>query len=90
MKRLGVRPSVRPSVPSFARLCSGFAAERRAGGRDIDRQRTLYGRVGSGRVRVLVVEFDTGRTRLCRWSGLVASFPNSTAWTGPDQTCPRL
>ena len=30
MKLSGVRPSVRPSVPSFARRGGGFAAERRA------------------------------------------------------------
>jgi len=30
MKLSGVRLSVRPSVPSFAHRCRGFAAERRA------------------------------------------------------------
>ena len=45
---------------------------------------------GSGLVRVCVVEFGTGPTRLCGWSGLVVSFVNSTTRTGPDQTCPRL
>jgi len=33
MKRSGVRRSVCPSVPPFARSCGGFAAERRAGRR---------------------------------------------------------
>ena len=48
--------------------------------------RTLSGRVGSGRVRV--VEFGTGPTRLCRWSDLVVSFLNSTARTRPDMSAP--
>ena len=39
-----------------------------------------------GSVRVLVVEFGTDRARLCRCSGLVVSFLNSTTRTGPDTT----
>jgi len=44
------------------------------------------GRVGSGPFRVQVVEFDTGSTSLCRWSGLVVSFINATTWSRPDST----
>jgi len=46
--------------------------------------------VWSGPVCVREVEFSTGPTRICRWSGLVVSVLNSTTRTGPDQTCPRL
>ena len=42
-------------------------------------QRTSSGRVRSGPVRE--VEFGTAPTRLCRWSGVVASFLNSTTRT---------
>jgi len=38
-------------------------------------------RPGSGRVRVRVVKFGRGRDRLCRWSGLVVLFLNSTTRT---------
>jgi len=49
-------------------------------------------RPGSGRVLVRVVKFGRGRDRLCRWSGLVVLFLNSTTRTHglhatrPDQT----
>ena len=35
---------------------------------------------------MLIVEFNTGRARLCRWSGLVVSFVNPTTRTRPDTT----
>jgi len=44
--------------------------------------------VGSGRVRVRVVEFGTGPARLCRWSGLVGSLLNPTTRTRPDMSAP--
>jgi len=54
--------------------------------------RTLSGRIRSDPCP-RVVEFGTDRVRLCRWSGLVVSFPNSTTRTyglclPPDQTRP--
>ena len=39
------------------------------------------GPVRSGQVRIRIVEFGTGPTRICRWSGLVVSFLNSTTRT---------
>jgi len=35
---------------------------------------------------VPIVEFGTGPVRLCRWSGLIVSFLNSTTRTLPDPT----
>jgi len=57
-----------------------------------DRTRPEKVRGLSGRVRVHVVEYCTGRARLCRWSGLVVSkFNHTDPWTSsaslrPDQT----